>query len=157
METQLENEWTPQPSYNRRRTLRPKKLTSSNSPLGKWRRPGQTLEGLKTATSWPPSSWSDSITHLRPIRHQKKSANSRFSDERDKVRRELVVFLFPPYSCWVCEDMTSSVTTAIFTLWSASRRQKANMLSMDEQKRRNELELFNESEATCSWLWLSKQ
>lgn len=42
--------------------LKPKKVTRNISPLDKWVRPGQTLEGFKTATSWPRCSQRDYMT-----------------------------------------------------------------------------------------------
>lgn len=109
------------------------------SPLDKWVRPGQTLEGFKTATSWPRCSQRDYMTHLRPVRCQRKSANGHFSDDRDKVRGELLVFPFPLYSCWACEGVMPGVPGAILRLRSASKTQKANILNVGEQKRRKEL------------------
>lgn len=99
METHFESERTLQYHITDEWQPKPKKVTSGNSPMDRWVRPGQTLEGSETAISWPWCSQSDYMSHLRPIRCQRKSANSHFSDGREKVRGELLVFPFPLYSC----------------------------------------------------------
>lgn len=69
-------------------------------------RPHKTSEGLKNVTAWPLWGLSGYMTHLGPTRHERKSAQGHFSDERGKMRGQLMLFPLPVFpfgheSVWI--------------------------------------------------------